>query len=46
MGADVRFGAARWTRLAAALVNTAPYERQQDLLTSPGQLRALLLSHD
>jgi predicted RNA-binding Zn ribbon-like protein len=46
MGADVRFGAARWARLAAALVNTAPYERQQDLLTSAGQLRALLLAHD
>lgn len=29
-----------------ALVNTAPYERQDDLLASPGQLRALLLAHD
>jgi predicted RNA-binding Zn ribbon-like protein len=46
MGADVRFGPARWGRLAVALVNTAPYERQEDLLTSPGQLRELLLAHD
>lgn len=46
VGADVRFGAARWARLAVALVNTAPYERQGDLLTSPGQLRDLLLAHD
>src|ERR1700727_2947713 len=46
MGSDVRFGPARWGRLAVALVNTAPYERQQDLLTSAGQLRELLLAHD
>ena len=46
MGADVRFGASRWAQLAVALVNTAPYERQGDLLTSPGQLRELLLAHD
>ncbi len=46
MGADVRFGATRWARLAVALVNTAPYERQGDLLTSAGQLRELLLAHD
>jgi hypothetical protein len=46
MGADVRFGPARWTRLAVALINTAPYERQEDLLTSAGQLRELLLAHD
>jgi Putative stress-induced transcription regulator/CGNR zinc finger len=46
MGADVRFGAERWGRLAVALVNTAPYERQEDLLTSAVQLRELLLAHD
>jgi hypothetical protein len=46
MGADVRFGSARWARLAVALVNTAPYERQEDLLTSADQLRELLLAHD
>jgi hypothetical protein len=46
MRTDVRFGAARWARLAVALVNTAPYERQPDLLTSAGQLRELLLAHD
>jgi Putative stress-induced transcription regulator/CGNR zinc finger len=46
MGADVRFGPARWGRLAVALVNTAPYERQDDLLASVGQLRELLLAHD
>jgi predicted RNA-binding Zn ribbon-like protein len=46
MGADVRFGPARWAALAVALVNTAPYERQADLLTSAGQLRELLLAHD
>jgi predicted RNA-binding Zn ribbon-like protein len=46
MGADVRFGSARWARLAVALVNTAPYERQDDLLTSAGQLREFLLAHD
>jgi predicted RNA-binding Zn ribbon-like protein len=46
MGQDVRFGPARWARLAVALVNTAPYERQDDLLSSRGQLRALLLAHD
>jgi Putative stress-induced transcription regulator/CGNR zinc finger len=46
MGADVRFGSARWARLAVALVNSAPYERQEDLLTSADQLRGLLLAHD
>jgi predicted RNA-binding Zn ribbon-like protein len=46
MGADVGFGAARWARLTVALVNTAPYERQDDLLTVPGQLRELLVAHD
>jgi hypothetical protein len=46
MGADVRFGSARWARLAVALVNTAPYERQEDLLISADQLRELLLAHD
>ena len=44
MGADIRFGPARWGRLAVALVNTAPSERQQDLLTAAGQLRELLLA--
>ena len=29
-----------------ALINTAPYERQEDLLTTAGQLRELLLAHD
>lgn len=43
---DAGFGAPRWARLAVALVNTAPYERQGDLLTSAGQLRELLLAHD
>jgi hypothetical protein len=46
MGSDVRFGQARWGRLAVALINTAPYERQEDLLTTAGQLRELLLAHD
>ena len=46
MGSDVRFGPARWGRLAVALVNTAPHERQEDLLTTAGQLRELLLAHD
>src|ERR1700728_3298657 len=46
MGSDVRFGPARWGRLAVALINTAPYERQEDLLTTAGQLRELLLAHD
>jgi predicted RNA-binding Zn ribbon-like protein len=46
MGADVRFGPARWGTLAVALINTAPSERQEDLLTAAGQLRALLLAHD
>ena len=46
MGADVRFGPARWGALTVALVNTAPYERQEDLLTTKAQLRALLLAHD
>jgi predicted RNA-binding Zn ribbon-like protein len=46
MGADIRFGPARWGRLAVALINTAPYERQEDLLTAAGQLRELLLAHD
>lgn len=46
MGSDVRFGPARWGRLAVALINTAPSERQQDLLTATGQLRELLLAHD
>jgi predicted RNA-binding Zn ribbon-like protein len=46
MGADIRFGPARWGALAVALVNTAPYERQDDLLTTRDQLRALLLAHD
>jgi predicted RNA-binding Zn ribbon-like protein len=45
MGADVRFGPARWGRLAVALVNTAPSGRQEDRLTTPGQLRDLLLAH-
>jgi predicted RNA-binding Zn ribbon-like protein len=46
MGAEVRFGAARWARLAVALVNTAPSERQADQLTTAAQLRELLLAHD
>jgi predicted RNA-binding Zn ribbon-like protein len=46
MGTDIRFGPARWGRLAVALVNTAPYERQEDLLTGERQLRELLLAHD
>jgi predicted RNA-binding Zn ribbon-like protein len=46
MGADVRFGPARWGRLAVALVNTAPSERQGDLLAEAGQLRGLLLAQD
>jgi predicted RNA-binding Zn ribbon-like protein len=46
MGADVRFGPARWGTLAVALINTAPSERQEDLLTAADQLRALLLGHD
>jgi len=46
MGADIRFGPARWGRLAVALINTAPSERQEDLLTGTGQLRELLLAHD
>jgi predicted RNA-binding Zn ribbon-like protein len=46
MGADVRFGSARWAGLAVALINTAPSERQEDLLTAAGQLRELLLAHD
>ena len=46
MGADVRFGSARWAGLAVALINTAPSERQQDRLTAAGQLRELLLAHD
>jgi predicted RNA-binding Zn ribbon-like protein len=46
MGADIRFGPARWGALAVALVNTAPYERQEDLLITKDQLRALLLAHD
>jgi predicted RNA-binding Zn ribbon-like protein len=29
-----------------ALINTAPYERQGDLLTTAGQLRELLRAHD
>ena len=32
--------------MAVALVNTAPYERQEDLLGSADQLRELLLAHD
>jgi len=46
VGADIRFGPARWGALTVALVNTAPYERQEDLLTTAGQLRELLLAHD
>jgi predicted RNA-binding Zn ribbon-like protein len=46
MGSDVRFGPARWSRLAVALINTAPHERQEDLLTTAGQLRELLRAHD
>jgi hypothetical protein len=46
MGTDIRFGPARWGRLAVALVNTAPYERQGDLLVSADQLRNLLLAYD
>src|ERR1700733_14647908 len=46
MGADIRFGPARWGRLAVALINTAPAERQEDLLTTAGQLRELLLAQD
>ena len=46
MGADIRFGPARWGALTVALVNTAPYERQEDLLSTKAQLRALLLAHD
>ena len=45
MGADVRFGPGRWARLAVALVNTAPSLRCRDTLTSPGELRDLLLAH-
>jgi predicted RNA-binding Zn ribbon-like protein len=46
MGAEIRFGADRWARLAVALVNTASSGRQNDLLTSAGQLRELLLAHN
>jgi predicted RNA-binding Zn ribbon-like protein len=46
MGSDVRFGPARWGRLAVALVNTAPGERQRDQLVTAGQLRDLLLAED
>lgn len=46
MGAQTRFGSTRWAQLAVALVNTAPAPRHGDLLTEPGQLRALLLAHD
>ena len=46
MGSDVSFGPARWGRLAVALINTGPYDRQEDLLTTAGQLRELLLAHD
>jgi predicted RNA-binding Zn ribbon-like protein len=46
MGSDVRFGPARWGRLAVALVNTAPGERQRDQLATAGQLRDLLLAED
>ena len=45
MGAEVRFGSARWARLAVALVNTAPSRRHEDRLARPGDLRALLLAH-
>jgi len=46
MGTDLRFGPARWARLAVALVNTAPSARGQDTLTRPSDLRDLLLAHD
>ncbi|MBV9381950.1 MAG: CGNR zinc finger domain-containing protein [Streptosporangiaceae bacterium] len=45
MGADTRFGPARWGRLAVALVSTAPSRRHGDLLAGPEELRALLLAH-
>jgi predicted RNA-binding Zn ribbon-like protein len=44
VGADIRFGPVQWGRLAVALINTAPSERQEDLLTAAGQLRELLLA--
>jgi predicted RNA-binding Zn ribbon-like protein len=46
VGTDVRFGATRWARLTVALVNTAPSQRCRDTLTSPDELRDLLLAHD
>jgi predicted RNA-binding Zn ribbon-like protein len=42
----VRFGSTRWAKLAVALVNTSPSPRQEDRLTTPGHLRALLIDHD
>jgi predicted RNA-binding Zn ribbon-like protein len=46
VSANLRFGPARWARLAVALVNSAPSRRSPDTLTRPGELRDLLLAHD
>ena len=46
MPAEIRFGSTRWATLAVALVNTAPAPRHGDGLTSPADLRTLLLDHD
>ena len=46
MGAETTFGPTRWARLAVALVNTAAGDRHGDALSSPDDLRRLLLAHD
>ncbi|GIF53199.1 CGNR zinc finger protein [Asanoa ferruginea] len=40
------FGFSRWAALAVALANTAPGQRHGDLLTTTGELAALLRAHD
>jgi hypothetical protein len=40
------FGYSRWAALATALANTTPGQRHGDLLTTPGELAALLRAHD
>jgi predicted RNA-binding Zn ribbon-like protein len=45
VGAETAFGPTRWARLAVALVNTAAGGRHGDALSSPDDLRALLLAH-
>jgi predicted RNA-binding Zn ribbon-like protein len=45
MGAETTFGQARWARLAVALVNTTAGTWHGDTLSSPEDLRTLLLAH-